>query len=304
MPSLRRKRDLAFISLPVASLLLAASIFAPACGSEAPEVANGDGGPGSSGGLTDGPGGGGLADGNTYVPGDGTPGSCVPLVLPDGTTPQCADCKDNDGDNLVDWLDPECAGPLDNDEATFGTGISGDNVDACKQDCFFDGNSGQGDDKCEWNLKCDPANTSGVCPYDPGFTNCPGPQSQQCVNFCQKLTPNGCDCFGCCAVQTPSGTANVKLTSTCSLADINDPVKCPPCTQVPSCANDCATCELCVGKTTLPPECNAPPADGGTGTGTGGTGQTCSTGAPVCNATTACPAGTYCVTGCCIPIVN
>ena len=36
--------------------------------------------------------------------------------------------------------------PLDNDESSFATGIPGDNMDACKQDCFFDGNSGMGDD--------------------------------------------------------------------------------------------------------------------------------------------------------------
>lgn len=298
-----RRRNQAVVFVPVASLLVLAVLSAGGCGSDPPVDANADGGGPGGGGSTDGGGGGGSVDGNTYVPGDGAPGSCTPLVLPDGTTPACADCKDNDGDGFADWLDPECAGPLDNDEATFGTGIPGDNQDACKQDCFFDGNSGQGDDKCEWNLKCDPAITSGACTYDPGFGNCPGTQTQNCVNFCQKLAPNGCDCFGCCAVNLPGGgTKDVRLTSTCSLADINDPVKCPPCTQVPSCANDCGTCELCIGKTTLPPECAQPANDAGTPPPAGG--QTCSTGAQVCNAEIACPSGTYCVTGCCIPIVN
>ena len=38
----------------------------------------------------------------------------------------------------IDLADPECVGAADNDEATYATGISGDNIDACKQDCFFD----------------------------------------------------------------------------------------------------------------------------------------------------------------------
>src|SRR5204862_6504074 len=85
----------------------------------------------------------------------------------------CTDGKDNDGDGLIDAADPECVGPCDNDEGTFATGIPGDNIDACKQDCFFDGNSGMGDDGCEWNLKCDPANpglhASRSCPYEQNY---------------------------------------------------------------------------------------------------------------------------------------
>src|SRR5438045_3952646 len=63
----------------------------------------------------------------------GTPlGPCV-----SGGT-QCTNCIDDDGDGKVDWLDPECTGPLDNDESSYATGIPGDNVDPCKQDCWFD----------------------------------------------------------------------------------------------------------------------------------------------------------------------
>jgi hypothetical protein len=289
-----RRPDVAVLATMLA---LAVSVVV-ACGSESdPAEPGADGGEmlaegGASSGLIP------LAD-SGYRAGDGAPGTCIPYVAADGTSPQCADCKDNDGDGLVDWLDPECAGPLDNDEKTFGTGIAGDNVDACKQDCFFDGNSGQGDDKCEWNLKCDPAITTGACVYDPTFKNCPPMQSDACIKNCQKLVPNGCDCFGCCAVQTTTGASKtVRLDSTCSLADIDDPLKCPPCTVQPSCANPCEKCELCIGKTTLPPECA-----GTTGGTDGSTGQTCSQG-QVCNATTPCTDGTYCVTGCCIAIVR
>jgi hypothetical protein len=193
------------------------------CGSETNNAAgdgSADGGDGSSGFNNE------LVDGapgapGSYTAGDGAPGTCVPLVNPDGTSPQCANCLDDDGDGLVDSFDFECAGPLDNDEKTFGTGIPGDNVDACKQDCFFDGNSGQGDDKCEWNLKCDPKITTGACVYDPDFKNCPATQKDECVNKCAKLAPNGCDCFGCCNIQLPNngGSKDVRLSSTCPAMD-------------------------------------------------------------------------------------
>jgi hypothetical protein len=101
--------------------------------------------------------------------------------------------------------DPECVGPCDNDEATFGTGISGDNMDACKQDCFFDGNSGMGDDGCDWNSGATRPTRGArrpACPYDANKNNCSTTQSAKCIRNCAKLAPNGCDCFGCCAVQT------------------------------------------------------------------------------------------------------
>jgi hypothetical protein len=307
------KRHAFLVRAAFAAVVVCSSAFAPACGSDTETGSttdNGDGsttgdggnntGDGTGGNVTDGP----TYDGNSY---NGTPGQCTPLVGSDGTSPQCADCKDNDGDGKIDWLDPECAGPLDNDEATFGTGIPGDNMDACKQDCFFDGNSGAGDDKCEWNLKCDPLNTSGICPYDKNYKNCPATQADQCKKYCAALTPNGCDCFGCCTVTLPGGgTKDVKLSSTCSVADINDPAKCNPCTKVADCQNDCGPCELCIGKTTIDPSCA--PADAGTtdsGTPDPLAGQTCSIpGAQACNAQAPCPNGTYCVTGCCIQIVN
>ena len=80
---------------------------------------------------------------------------------------QCSDGIDNDGDGLIDSADPECTGPADNDESSFATGIPGDNMDACKQDCFFDGNSGMGDDGCQWQLECDPRSTNTRCPLQP-----------------------------------------------------------------------------------------------------------------------------------------
>jgi hypothetical protein len=224
-------------------------------------------------------------------------------------TSQCSDGIDNDGDGRVDvGQDPECVGPLDNDESSYATGIPGDNSDACKQDCFFDGNSGMGDDHCLWQLKCDPKST-GQCAYSASFaqshaTECSvsASQSDQCVNFCRQRTPNGCDCFGCCAV--PGATTPIRLAATCTAKDFNDPIKCPPCTQVTQCANTCERCEICIGKPTVPADCGTTsdggtPADGGTPTDGGGIPQTCDFDAPSCGPNGECAAGRGCVTGCC-----
>jgi hypothetical protein len=216
---------------------------------------------------------------------------------------QCSDGVDNDGDGRIDLGDPDCVSPLDNDESSLSTGIPGDNMDACKQDCFFDGNSGMGDDGCDWNLKCDPANTNpGQCMYDARFNNCSTQQSQKCINSCRKLTPNGCDCFGCCAV--PGVDHPIRLTSTCTSADFADATKCPVCTQSPSCNNECGRCELCLGKTSIPADC------GGAG-GAGGSTMDAGSPPPDCgdyrscgaNGTdpSACLSGEFCITGCCIP---
>jgi hypothetical protein len=101
---------------------------------------------------------------------------------------------------------------------------------------------------------------------------------------------------------------------------VSDPTKCKPCTQVNGCFNDCKTCELCIGKTTLPPECTpggsgGAGGSGGTGPGTGGSGgaggsgscvpPVCPTGIQPCGVAClpSCPSGTYCITGCCQPII-
>jgi hypothetical protein len=225
---------------------------------------------------------------------------------------QCSDGIDNDGDGLIDYMDPECTGPLDNDEGTFATGIPGDNMDACKQDCFFDGNSGMGDDHCNWQLKCDPAST-GQCAYSASYaqshaTECSlsASQPQQCIDFCRQRTPNGCDCFGCCVV--PGAPTPIRLANTCTAKDFGDPTKCPVCTQVTQCLNPCERCEICIGKPTVPADCNGTPADAGTppadaGTAPdagGGVPQQCDFDAPSCGPQGQCDPGRGCVTGCCL----
>lgn len=203
---------------------------------------------------------------------------------------RCADGMDNDGDGKTDLDDPECTGPCDDDEGSFQTGIPGDNVD-CKQDCFFDGNSGQSEG-CLWDLKCDPANPgAGIgCEYT-GGNQCDGMmgQSEECKANCEQFVPNGCDCFGCCTISTPNGDVNVFLNSgpDCSLINLDACVQCTP--QIDDCGNDCNPddCELCFGETELPEGCDVP----------GG----CQEWEPPCpNGQADCPEGLFCVTGCCI----
>jgi hypothetical protein len=227
--------------------------------------------------------------------------------IPIGQT-QCSDGIDNDHDGLIDYDDPECVGPNDNDESSFATGIPGDNVDACKQDCFFDGNSGMGDDHCLWQLKCDPLSTTASCPYDQAYaaahqTECSisSSQSQTCIDSCRKLVPNGCDCFGCCVI--PGAPNPIRLAATCTAAKFGDPTACPACTQVTQCANPCEHCEICLGKPTLPADCGPTGAGGRTTYPPPvcpGTAQPCGPGGidPAL-----CPAGTGCLTGCCTAIV-
>ena len=236
--------------------------------------------------------------GGSSTGGSGGTGGC-------GTT-QCTNCIDDDGDGKIDAADPECTGAADNDESSFGTGIPGDNVDPKWQDCFFDGDSGHGNDGCRYHTDC---LTGAKQPDDPDCI-----VSQDCLRFCMPHTPNGCDCFGCCDLTLSGGTTiSVTLSPECSSATANDPTKCVPCTKSTICNNDCKRCELCVGKTVLPPDCNTGGTGGAGGTGgstggSGGSGGSCPK--PLCPANIqscgvsclpSCPTGNFCLTGCCTP---
>lgn len=209
-----------------------------------------------------------------------------------GTIYECGDGMDNDGDGFTDLVDPECTGPCDDDESSFQTGIPGDNMD-CKQDCFFDGNSGQGDDGCIWDLKCDPENPGEFinCEYTGGMScnNNPPNQDQDCIDFCEPYVPPGCDCFGCCTVQLPGGgTVDIFLNShpDCSLDNLD---ACTPCTsQIDDCGNTCepAECEICFGETEPPEGCG---------------GNMCPVGDPCDPDNPSCPTDYFCYLGCCYP---
>jgi hypothetical protein len=187
------------------------------------------------------------------------------------------------------------APPAYTDEATSATGIPGDNQDRRWQDCFFDGNSGGGDDGCRFHTCCllgaaCPADLAGG--FDP-LTDCE--LSAECIEFCLPGTTPGCDCFGCCEIWVDGVSytvyTNPAIAPECTLDRIADPAYCPPCTPPTDCLNPCVPedCELCPGMTVadLPPECSeTPPA--------------CDPGVTPCDTTADCPTGYYCSLGCCI----
>jgi len=259
-------------------------------------------------------------DGDGVPIGDGVPGgdtgpafdAAIPPNCVPGNT-QCSNCIDDDNDGYADSFDIHCTGPADNDESTFETGIPGDNMDAVNQDCFFDGDSGAGNDGCNIHVCCLlGATTVAMCPiganqYDP--MDCPPPigntpLSQQCIDTCGDLTPPGCDCFGCCTLCNPANPTecydvitNPNVSPDCDLDSLADPAVCMRCDQVTECGpSECGgdTCILCPGQdpSDLPSSCN-------------GTTE-CPVGSASCANGVACGAGTYCDNSsmCCVGIIQ
>lgn len=227
----------------------------------------------------------------------------------------CSDGIDNDNNGLIDGFDPECTGPFDDDESSFATGIPGDNRDPVWQDCFFDGNSGSGDDKCRYHTGC----LTGELP----LTDSKCQLSQACLDFCKPRAPNGCDCFGCCEIYKDDGSSTkVIIGGDCTLEKLDDPNACTQCIPSTQCVNTCGECELCLGKTIdeLPASCSPQPqADMGTPTGDMGSPtddmgnpidmgtppppgpiNTCDNGAKACDANHRCASTEYCLQGCCV----
>ena len=249
---------------------------------------------------------------------DAAPGCTI--VPCKGRILQCGDCLDNDGDGRVDSFDGECLGACDNTEDSLYGGITADlesspgaNNAPCVMDCYFDQDTGGGNDACAWSHGCDPLSVepgyppSGLskCAYDPG-TSVSGTkdsceqlfvqQPQTCLDACLPLTPNGCDCFGCC--ELPAGTGRyVWLGSTqdnlgsCTLTAAADPDRCRPCTPTPSCFNPCAPGEACVGRAPQDVSCDA------------GEGR-CAAGVQPCGreGDAPCSGTSYCITGCCMDV--
>lgn len=240
---------------------------------------------------------------------DGGPFVCVITRCGNRLT-QCGDCIDNDGDGHIDAQDRECLGPCDNTEGpALEPGVGGVGSATCGVDCFFDFGVGSGNDDCFWDHRCDPLyprQPIGQCLGMPGQMGAPSQaqcnawqadQRTTCDMVCAPMTPNGCDCFGCCTFANASadGTqprniyigAHDGQNGTCRFDNITDPVACPSCTQVASCTNACGMCEVCIDRPVPPPECT--PA------------QQCPDGDQPCGlpGQPSCPAGTYCITGCC-----
>lgn len=273
-----------------------------------------------------------IPDGGTVVmTGDGGTRLCFKALCA-GKQYACGDCLDNDGDGKVDADDPNCLGPCHNSESSLSLNIPGANNAPCKADCYFDQDTGAGNDDCQWDHRCDVNSVApnyypegSQCKYDATYKitstlTCSGAvagQSKTCHDICDKLTPNACDCFGCCAIGPQAdvaqnrgiwlGSTDTNGNPSCTLATAGDPAKCKVCQIVTSCFKPCGRCQLCLGKTDLPADCF--PTGGGTSDG-GMTGtptcpaSLCPTGGQPCGLAgcNPCAAGNYCVTGCCIPV--
>lgn len=261
---------------------LVATLLVVACGSGTDNLASDDGGAGIDGRVVD------FSDASPFAPDAGPNEGCVA----DG--PQCNNCIDDDLDGFVDGFDPECTGAADDDEGSFATGLPGDNRDRRFQDCFFDGNSGAGDDGCNVHTCClldsCPADLQNT--FDP--TECA--VTQECINNCSAITPPGCDCFGCCTVCDDVGCVDIYthplVAPECTQETIHDPTKCPTCTPHPDCGASCDDpCVLCPGQTEddLPPECMD---------------NECPNGLSSCNTNADCQQDEFCSNYCCIRVIN
>jgi hypothetical protein len=317
------------LCLLVASPLVAAA-FASGCSSDPnnpPTTTQASGSTGTAGGGMGGNGGTGGGMGGAGATGAGGVGPAPTVQVPClNQTYDCGDLVDNDGDGLLDSQDPDCLGACDNTEGNFYGGIPGQAGPPCLVDCYWDSDSGSGNDGCYWNHSCDPLSVApnyypeswngSTCAFNAN-ANTPGTnlscdellnnQPASCLEYCPDLTPNGCDCFGCCELPAGSGkfvwlgSEDGSGNGTCDIASLADPTKCAPCTPVQgACYNGCGKCELCIGKDTLPPECFDPP-DGGPDDG--GVAEQCPGGEQPCGLAgqDPCTAGFYCITGCCIP---
>jgi hypothetical protein len=180
---------------------------------------------------------------------------------------QCSNCIDDDSDGLIDELDPECTGPRDNDERTFGLGIPLN--DPCVFGCAFDGVI-EGD-PCRLDGQCMQGSGNPKCEYNYAAAadekRCPTP-SEACIAHCRPKTPENCDCFGCCLVRTPTESRLIRLSDTCTWEVRADSTKCETCRMAWRCV--------------------------------GGSTGACGGMFPPCDEKTPCAAGRYCLTGCCI----
>jgi hypothetical protein len=217
---------------------------------------------------------------------------------------KCSDGKDNDRDELIDGLDPECTSRLDDDEESFAITGGKNPIHAC-EDCFWDGNASSEDDGCAYPAECRTEGPLAMPPGPPAMTP-PGAMmcrscevAPRCVDTCRSRTPNGCDCFGCCDITGEDGvTVSVILSDECALKDVGDPMKCPRCVRNEACFNPCGPCEQCFGKREedLPASCS----EGGA---TDVPAHQCEEGYRTCSAQAPCPEEFYCLLGCCMVTV-
>ena len=283
-------------------------------------AAAGDGAVSADGGALDGS----SSDGSISDGAVAMDGSAPSPVMCQSHLYECGNGLDDDGDGLADDRDPDCLGPCDNNEAGFYLNIPGGDSAPCRLDCYFDQDEGSGNDGCNWDHRCDPLepDENPACMYSdppPASARCPEVQRDMCETVCAPLVPNGCDCFGCCNLPAGGdrwvfiGSVDPDGTPSCSLDRMSDDEACHPCTPVANCLNPCGPCELCLGRTSLPPECLPPAPDAGVPADAGPTPDggfpdagtppppTCDDGRQACGVPglPTCPAGAFCLTGCC-----
>jgi len=168
----------------------------------------------------------------------GGPGVAAPA-------PQCDDTIDNNGNGFVDLDDPYCRAAQDNDESSFGSGVPGDDLNAPSSlDCWFDFNTGSGDDDCDRHACCD---IDGECPADlepESYDSGACAQTATCVETCAPLTHADRDCYCCCDVCVPGTTTcrtvyvNPVVSPECSLESLTDTASCRPCVRDTACAGE------------------------------------------------------------------
>ena len=166
----------------------------------------------------------------------------APADAQGGSTYQCNDGIDNNGNGQVDMADPYCTSPwYDNDESSFKISIPGMVPNQPRSlDCWFDGDTGNGNDGCQIHACCD---ITGPCPADlqPQYFNPTQCQvSTTCRDTCAPLTKPGCDCFGCCQICAPGTSCidvfiNDAISPDCTLENLSDPAKCRRCVRHPDC---------------------------------------------------------------------
>ena len=255
--------------------------------------------------------GGGVGTGGTGA--GGVAGGCFEARCPDGKLYECGNCIDDDLDGRADDKDLECLGPCDNTEGpVLRTGTPGTTGNQCGADCYFDGGNGSGNGDCDWDRRCDPLTPVDQCPYGPTADLCPAEQPPECEPGCGALTPNGCDCFGCCTFPELNGGyvflgSEIGSDGSCTLADLTNEELCKPCTPAQNCLNTCGRCEICLGKPTIPADCF--PGTGGSGgmSGSGGMGgsdggERCPVDKEPCDLPGDAECAGFCLTGCCIVV--
>lgn len=299
MPILKR-------CLSIAGVVALGALLLGACGDELSVGRNYErGGAGGAAGYA------GTLGGIGGLVGDGQAGDAAACTITPcrGNIYACGDCLDNDGDGQVDAADSACLGACDNDEESFHDGHQ--TGARCRQDCYFDLDTGVGNDGCIWSHQCDPRSVPDAYPPS-GDPRCAfdenariqgtelrcvdivrDGQSGACLDACLPLTPNGCDCFGCCELPAGSGR-HVFLGSSrddgsrCDPSALDDAERCRPCTPMMQCYNRCEDCEFCVGRSQVAPSCS-------------NGGGRCPAGVATCDVAAGirCDPRYYCVTGCC-----